>query len=381
MLIFRGQINDYLGASLGTLVVGIFIVRFGYAIAARGLIGSRQVHLKNGIDTVERVLRVVVQAGLVFVGLQVAGLYLGYFVSSLLGAVVAVANLLQTTNLSVALPNRRHFRRIYDFAKFNVLTKVRSQTFSWLDIFILGFFVTSDLVGIYQVSWSIVLTFWLLPNAIIENLFPELSNLDQQDSVERIRDLLSESLIYTGIIPIGGLVGTILIGDAVLGIYGPEFRQGGEVLAVLAVLAVFKGYEGQIRTALGALDHPDLTFKINFVFILLNGGLNLVLVPRYDILGAGVATAVSVFVALVYAWFLLQSIVTIPFPTGEVGRQVLSALGMGALVFAVDSVYTLRAAPIVIAVAVSGAAVYFALIVTLSGTVRSKTWQLLDAAV
>jgi O-antigen/teichoic acid export membrane protein len=284
--------------------------------------------------------------------------------------------LLYTIDVTVAVPGRDTFVSLLTFAKYSVLSVIKGQAFSWTDIVVMGFFLENAVIGVYQVSWTLAMAFLLFGNVVQQNLFPKISEVDSTGPTERVRELISESFVYVGVLPIAGVVGAALLGQQVLSIYGPEFTRGGTVLTVLVLVALLRSYEAQIHAMLDGIDRPDLTFRLNVVFTVTNIALNLVLIPLYGAVGAAAAAATAVGLNVVLGWWLSTELVDIRFPGAEVAKQVLAALLMGAVVFAAMSfvdesqfVYTL----VLIGL---GAATYFGALLVLSVEIRSKTRQI-----
>jgi O-antigen/teichoic acid export membrane protein len=376
LLLFRGRVNAYVGGDFAVLVAAIFVLTSAMTFVSRVLLGMNQAHLRRAVDSFERVFRVLFQATLVLAGLSALALYQGYLLSVLLSVLVGGV-LVVRTGIRPEIPKRRHFRSLYDYAKFNILTRIRNRSFSWFDVLFLGFFVTNDAVGIYQVTWNVALTFWLVSNAISSNLFPEISHLSTRDRNERVRELLEAGLAYAGAIPLPGIVGAALIGQGVLTLYGPEFVVAADLLVIVALLSLVKSYEQQVLTALNSLDRPDLAFRVNVAFVVTNVVLNLLLIPPFELIGAAVATTIAVAVSLGYAWYHLDALVGVQFPYGELGRQAGSAAVMGGVVALLRTlVDTTDPVPLVAVVGI-GAAVYFGVLLAISRMFRTLAFDLL----
>jgi O-antigen/teichoic acid export membrane protein len=193
-----------------------------------------------------------------------------------------------------------------------------------------------------------------------------------------VRQIFEEGILYSGVLPIPGVVGIILFGDRLLGIYGSEFVQGYATLVALGVLAVSASYEGQIQGLLDGLDCPDLTFRINLLFLTANIGLNLLLIPMYGIWGAGAATATATTASLVYGWVLIRSIIRITVPVAEIGKQVLAAIIMGIILHWLLNIYSPRGFLEVFSTVIICAVIYFTTLMLASTTIRGKVKSIMD---
>jgi O-antigen/teichoic acid export membrane protein len=323
----------------------------------------------------ERIARTGVQVGLILIGYGVAGLFVGHALSLAVSAVVGAAVL----SVRISVPRWRHFRSLLEFARYSWLGGLKGRTFGWMDTIVLGFFVTSSLVGIYEVAWTLASFFVLVANSVRRTLFPELSELSTTDSDDRIHHYINEGLVFTGIFLIPGFLGALAIGTDVLRIYGPEFTRGAFVLLLLIGARTFDAYGSQLVSAINALDRPDVAFRINGLFVALNVTLNIVLVATFGWYGAAVATALSGAVTLVVGYRAISQLIGTPtVPYAEIGRQFVAAVGMFLGVVAFDPLVPQNHYTTVLLVVV-GIAIYTSGLLVLSTRIRQKTRALVGA--
>lgn len=372
---FRGPINDYIGGEFALLVAGLFIVnRLMNNVSRQILQGYQMVHIARALTAADRTLRTVFQVALVALGFEVIGLFLGMGTSFLLIGIGGLVYVYRIADINLVVPDRATFESIYEYAKYSVLSVVKSEAFSWTDIVVMGFFVNSTVIGIYNVSWSIAMTFLLFGTAMQQNLFPEISNLSSDGNETRTRDLLSESLLYAGLFPIAGVVGALILGDSVLAIYGSEFTDGQYVLALLICVALLRAYEKQIHALLDGINRPDLTFRLNLVFTVANICLNVLLVPLFGAVGAASATILALVINISLGWRASTRLVDAQFPSIEVGKQVIAAGVMGVIVLTALSLSPLptRNIFVLLSIVALGGATYFGSLIILSKKIRSK---------
>lgn len=207
-------------------------------------------------------------------------------------------------------------------------------------------------------------------------MFLELSYTSTQESDQEAAELVEDALAYTGLIAIPGLVGGVILGDRLLQLYGPEFTEGTAVLGLLILAVLLFSYQKQLMNGLNGLDRPDLAFRVNVVFVVLNTGLNLLLIWQFGIEGAAVATALSVAVTLVLAYYSLSRLITFELPVAQIARQCAAAMAMGAVVLTtrgfVESFGIVdRNATLVVSLVGLGAGVYFLTLLTISQEFRA----------
>ena len=372
----RDLVANYVGADVGILVTVMLVVRMLYAFADAGLRGYHHVSTAAGIELFATVARVILQVGLVVVGLGLTGMLFGYVAA--FGAVGLLGVYLLVHEATFTKPTRRHVASTLQFAKFAWLSSLKTHVSASMDTLVLGFFVTNSLIGVYNASWNLAVVLALASQSLSSALFPELSSLSADDNVGAFESILSEALRYAGLVCIPGVIGLALVGSKVLRIYGSEFPNGAGIALLLGVFALFSSYEGQFQSALNALNRPDLSFRVNALFVVVNITGNVVLVAAVGWIGAAVATTASMGLALVYAYVLTDRHVDVTLPLRDVGHQLAAAALMGVAVYAVQRVTApLPYYAVVVPIAV-GVVVYFAALLAVSRPVREKAFELLE---
>jgi O-antigen/teichoic acid export membrane protein len=330
ILVVAPLLNEYIGAPVAPWVVAMLGTKLAYDFVRSVLEGQHKVHVASLLDPLDRTVRSGVQIALVVIGTGFVGLLVGYIA----GALVAIAVGVYLARVRLTIPTREDVRSLVSFAKYAWIGTVKSRAFLSMDTIVLGFFLaTNSRIGIYEVAWSLASLFAIFGNSLKRAIFPEISSLSR-DQTDRIRDLASVSVAYSGLFLIPGLVGAALVGDIVLTIYGREFAEGATVLVVLVCSQLVYVYEEQFITVLGAMDYPQAIFRVNTVFLVTNLGLNLLLVPSIGWIGAALATTASAAVGLVLSYRRLSEVLEFGLPLGEIGRQAVAALAMGGAVYA-----------------------------------------------
>jgi O-antigen/teichoic acid export membrane protein len=382
IIIFSTVIDGYVGYSATPYIVIMLGVSLGFGAVSSALSGSHLVHISGLLAPLKTGGRASLQIAALTFGLGVAGLFEGYIIAYLLAMAIGVYILHRSFD-ELRLPARYHFSQIVSYSKYSWLGALRSRSFDWVDIAVLGFFVSQAFIGYYTAAWNIAIFLILFANSISTTLFPEMSKASENGNIEKVVDLLEKSLSYTGLFLIPGLVGAVLLGDRILLIYGESFTQATPVLVILIGAALFQSYQDQLKTTLNALDRPDLSFWLNMLFIVVNVVMNVVLIYTFGWVGAAVATALSVVVSLLAAYILLHSIIEFDIPFGEIGKQSTAALIMGGFVVMLLQIQTEylqipHNAIIVVTTVFLSAGVYFSVLYGISAKFRITVQDNLD---
>jgi len=320
IVLFRSHVDSYIGRPVTEYVVLILFVTLSYSIVTSLLNGLNLVHISGVLSPIKTGGRSLLQISAVAIGFGLTGLYLGYIIGYLLVIVIGSVFVFRQFE-KTSRPKKHHFQSLFDYAKFAWLGNLQSRMFNYTDILVLGFFVSSTLVGVYAVAWNIAHFLILFASAISTSLFPEMSSHSTEENPGSVANLVEDALSYTGLFLIPGLIGGAIIGERILGIYGSEFTQGSTVLIILVFANLIMSYQNQILNTLNAVDRPDLSFRANALFVVANVLFNVILIYSYGWLGAAVATTLSVALSLIIAYYYLQTIVDFTVPFLEIGRQ------------------------------------------------------------
>lgn len=375
LLLLRSHVNNYIGYPATKYIVLILLVTLGWSMVSSLLSGLHLVHLKGVLSPVRTGSQSLLQVGAVAAGLGLTGLFIGYVAG--LGLAILIGSMFVFGRLrGIQLPETHHYRSLFDYAKFSWLGNLESKMFNYTDVIILGFFVPSALIGIYSIAWNIAMFLILFSSSISATLFPEMSKLSANDDLPSVTNLLKDALSYAGLLLIPGFVGGVILGERILRIYGDEFTQGTAILGLLIVAGLVRAYQKQLLSTLNAIDRPDLSFRANALFVVVNLSLNVALIYLYGWLGAAVATVLSVAVSLVVAHRYLSLIIQYAIPYVEIGRQWAAAILMGVIVYGglrVENIYGVighNAATVVLLVGL-GAGVYFVTLLGISPDFRT----------
>jgi O-antigen/teichoic acid export membrane protein len=367
----RPYLNAYMEVDATSILILLLAVRLLANYIQVVLDGQRLVHVSSILSPIEWTGRSAVQVALVLSGFGIVGAFAGYIVGAVVAAVIGA----YFVAVDWSLPSRRDFAHLRSFAQLSWLASIKGRTFLSMDTLVLAVFVSNSLIAVYEVAWNLASLFALFGSSISRTLFPEMSKISSADgSSGEIPGLLRVSLAYSGLFIIPGLVGSALVGDTVLTIYGSGFQTGYYILLILTFARLLYGYQGQFLTTLDAVDRPDLTFRINAVFVATNLVLNIGLTSEYGWYGAATATTTSAAIGLGLGYYYADQIVDVVVPVGVVSKQVFAA-GVMALVVYVSRLLLGDSLPVVFVLVAVGASVYFGVLLVISQEFRTTVGE------
>ena len=176
-----------------------------------------------------------------------------------------------------------------------VLVLVVSSTIvSWTDTVMLGYFKTSDIVGLYNGAWSVA-QLLLLPVAAISFLFlPKAATLHEQGQISELKRsyTVTTRWIFGLAMPI--LITFLLFPKPLLSLlFGPTYIGAHNVLRLLSIAYAFHFLFGPAHSMLTATGKTKSLLAASLLGVSLNICLNYFLIPTWGIMGASTATVAS----------------------------------------------------------------------------------------
>lgn len=165
---------------------------------------------------------------------------------------------------------------------------------SRVDLLILGSLKSHAEVGIYAVVLrlaGLVMVTTFTVNTIIA---PRIASYHYQNDHGRLQRLLTASTLRTFLVclPLGLVL--MLAGGPLLGaVFGQDFATGWSALAILVAAQLFSIMCGPTAIVLNMAGLERITNRVFALATLLNAVLNFILIPTLGIVGAALATSVS----------------------------------------------------------------------------------------
>jgi O-antigen/teichoic acid export membrane protein len=370
-------INSYVGMKVVEFLIIMLFAKNVFNLLSAILEGKDLVHLSGALRPVDVISRNVLQVSGVFLGFGLTGMLVGFAAGSFIAGVVG----LWFVALSWKRPSIAEVRSLVTYAKYAWINGVRSRAFSWVDIAVLGFFVTPNLVGIYQIAWLIGMFFAMFGSAVGRSIFPVISDLSTDNAYKEIGELTTKSLSFSGLFLIPGLGGAVVVGDLVLSIYGSEFTRGTTILPILILAHLLYTFQRQLTNALNAIDRPDLSFRVNAIFLVVNAVLSVLIVAYIGWLGAAIASMLSTAVGTIVGYRALSRIVDISVVKSsmEISKQLLATAIMCGTVYGLRTLLGESLLALVVMIGVGGG-VYFVVLTAASARFHRTVYRNLPAA-
>lgn len=355
ILLLQAYVNEYVGAEIAVLLVVAVVLQEFAKLTIEFLNGE----LRVGETALPSLSRQVVFVGL---GAILVSLGMGMF-ALVYGVIAGLAVMLvwgaYKSSLSFDRPSISQARSLFDYSKYAFISSIGGYFYSWMDVAVIGFFMTQSDVGVYEIAWRVSAVLMLFSHPIATTIFPQVSQWSADDATERIETLLPEVIAPSLLFVIPAFFGVASLSREILGlVFGPEYTAGWLVLIILASEKLLQAVHIILGRSLQGIDRPDLAAKAGVVAMVLNLVLNIVLVLEFGIVGAAVATAVSFIVNSALHAYYLSRFVSITIPYVRIAGSVVASLGMCLGIVAAQSTIAVDTLPRLLATVFLGVLLY-----------------------
>ncbi|QQG52877.1 MAG: flippase [Candidatus Falkowbacteria bacterium] len=218
----------------------------------------------------------------------------------------------------------------WPFALFAIFQRL----YTYLDSVLLAFFAGDVQVGLYQIAFKIIFALQFLPMAFTASLYPAMSSYWHSNR-QQLAISFERSLNYLSIISWPLIIGVLLLADKIVLLFKSGFGTAVLPLQISMISLFFIFINFPIGALLNACDRQrrnTLNMGIVAVFSVI---LNLVLIPRWQAVGASITVLVSSILMFVLGITVISRIIDYR-PVKNLLvllKSLASAVIMGALIW------------------------------------------------
>lgn len=186
---------------------------------------------------------------------------------------------------------------------FVILTSIFMQ----IDIVILNYFKGPADVGIYSSGVRLTAPLSIIPGAIVTTVFPILmKRMSDRVSSDSLSNLVIKLLYFISFVL--AAVFTFESTSLVRLIFGPEYITASLPASILYWCQIFIFFTFYTLAVLIAKNHQFYNFLFGAIQVVVNLGLNFLLIPKYSFLGASLAKLIASFASFVFILIVISKL-------------------------------------------------------------------------
>jgi len=162
-----------------------------------------------------------------------------------------------------------------------------------IDTVMLSMYSTLKAVGIYAVIVKLAGLSIFVTASINTIAGPKISELFHSGKMDELKNMTQKTTKFAVLITLPIILITIIFGKYLLSVFGSEFVEGYNTLIILLSALFISTTAGSEGYFLNMTGHQKVYNYILILSSMLNIGLNYLLIPKYGIEGAAVASLIS----------------------------------------------------------------------------------------
>ncbi len=185
------------------------------------------------------------------------------------------------------------------------ITSVFGSIYYWIAPIFLSVMIGNIVVGWYNAAYKLMFVFLSLYTVYMAAIFPMMS-IFFKTSIDSLKFSYERSFKYLLIISLPIAVGTTLVADKIiLLIYGPEYLPAISALQILIWTIPLLFINGLSGNLFSAINRQTLLSKIVLVAAVINIVANLILIPKFSLIGSSIAIVITELALLPILTYIL----------------------------------------------------------------------------
>lgn len=259
--------------------------------------------------------------------------FIAYVIAQIITFLILVSDIFRLRLFELGSIDLKLGKELIRFSIPLMLTGIAGYVMTWTDTLMLGYFKTSEVVGLYNVAAPLAK---LLPIFLSSAGFiypPLATTLYAQEKIEelkRVYQVLTKWLFLVTL-PLFAIV--FLFPEAAIGLFfGSKYLPASQALRILSLGFMFHTLLGLNGWSLIVIKENKFVMYSTLISAIVNVILNALLIPVYGIEGAAIATAISYFVVNVLnSLRLYQKTGIHPFSRNYVKSLIISLVLLGLI--------------------------------------------------
>jgi len=196
-------------------------------------------------------------------------------------------------------------REFIYFSIPTVISNIMGQIMNKMDNIMVGSMLGRSQVGIYEAAAQLATSTSIVLIIFNTAFAPRIAQMYHSGRIDELKDLYCKATRVLLVISLITVTIILTFGRAFLGIYGSDFKSGYSVVVYRSIGQVFNAGAGSVWLMLRMTGKPKFHMYGTFVAVIINLGLNFMLIPKMGIDGAAIASMISVSFINILGFYLV----------------------------------------------------------------------------
>jgi O-antigen/teichoic acid export membrane protein len=261
-------------------------------VLVAGVQGFGVMRYSAWLGVLRAIVNLAVALPLLAVGLGARGLAWAAALTATAIAAVAFAQL-RRVDPGVLIPARSHWAvgKMLRFSLPQTLTATLFFTIVWTDTIVLSRFRSAAEVGIYAIVGRLLNPATLVSTAVGQMFGPRVAAEDARGDRAVLETMLQRVTYWNTVVSAPFFTMLCVLPVPLLALFGGRYRAGATALVILSAGQLVNTAAGPLGQVINLSGRPYVNMLNNTLVGAVNIAVALVLIPRYGLTGASIATA------------------------------------------------------------------------------------------
>ena len=302
--------------------------------------GFQRIELSTAADIVLNGLRILLVGALVLTGMTIEGVSTTYLIATICTTVVfwiICEKVLTAFTRNIFTNNVKEMQNIVSFSWPLMISIIVHIIMTWSDTLLLGFYRTASEVGIYNIATPTANLLTVPAVALTTVFMPLMSNLFAKKETEQMMKLYSTVTKWTFLIALPVILAIILFPQRIINsTAGMGYVEGASVLLLLGIGVFINAIAAPANMILLAMDKTKFMMKNSIIACIISLGLNFYLIPKFGVLGAGIAFLASSLIIALLRMIEIKTLLQIIPLDKKIGKLMIMSIVTAIVAIGVD---------------------------------------------
>ena len=271
------------------------------------LVGLRKMKLYALINIIQNMFVLILSVYMVlFLNTDVKGAVFGFVAPTIIISIVSIVFIKELYSMP-SFSFTDTFKDVSWFGLYFVLANSIGMINTQIDSLMVGHYMDATNVGIYAVATIIMNGITLIPNSVHTAVAPPISYYYGKGEYKRTIDFVKQTMLKVFIVTLSISLLLVLFGESlIISLFTNEFIFAYSPLIILLIGYSIYAPIHSVDCALLSIGKVNIVYKIALMCALCNIVFNIVLIPRYGIYGASLATTMSIIILSMFKLYFIK---------------------------------------------------------------------------
>ena len=173
---------------------------------------------------------------------------------------------------------------------FSLISLLIMQSF---DIYVLEKFFSFKIVAYYGIAIKISAVVGIILTSINATIAPQISKLFFENNFKDLRMVIRKATMLNVVLSVPLILFLVLFSGFILSFFGENYVLAQQALYIILIGQVINAFCGPVGLYLNMTGRQNLFQIVLLICLVINVIMNLILIPKYEMIGAAISTAAS----------------------------------------------------------------------------------------